>query len=55
MREEKLNNYKGTIIKILEDHPFGLSITELAEKTNFHRNTVSKYVNILEAENKVNK
>jgi DNA-binding transcriptional regulator YhcF (GntR family) len=55
MREEKLNNYKGTIIEILEDHPFGLSITELADKTNFHRNTVSKYVNILEAENKVNK
>jgi len=55
MREEKLNNYKGKILDHLDEHPFGLSITEIAEETNFHRNTVSKYMNILEAENKVNK
>jgi DNA-binding Lrp family transcriptional regulator len=55
MTEEKLNNYKGKILNTLEDNPFGLSITEIADETNFHRNTVSKYLKILEAESKVNK
>lgn len=55
MNGQKLNNYKRQILDILDDHPFGLSITEIAEKTEFHRNTVSKYMNILEAEKKVNK
>jgi DNA-binding transcriptional regulator YhcF (GntR family) len=55
MNGQKLNNYKRQILDILDDHPFGLSITEIAEKSEFHRNTVSKYMNILEAEKKVNK
>ncbi|TFF98372.1 MAG: hypothetical protein EU547_01730 [Promethearchaeota archaeon] len=55
MSGDKLNNYKKTILDSLDGHPFGLCITEIAEKTKFHRNTISKYMNILEAENKVNK
>jgi DNA-binding transcriptional regulator YhcF (GntR family) len=54
MKQEKKNNYKAVIIDKLEDHPFGLSITEISNKTSFHRNTVSKYMSILEAEGKVN-
>ena len=33
----------------------GLTITEISKRTGFHRNTVSKYMNILEAEEHVKK
>jgi predicted transcriptional regulator len=55
MSEVGENNYKDKILEILHDYPFGLSITKIAEKTNFHRNTVSKYMSILETEGSVNK
>ncbi|TXT53557.1 MAG: hypothetical protein BAJALOKI2v1_920011 [Promethearchaeota archaeon] len=48
-------DYKLEILSILEDNPFGLTITEISDKTGFHRNTVSKYVSILEAEGLLNK
>jgi DNA-binding MarR family transcriptional regulator len=48
-------DYKQEILNVLEDNPFGLTITEISDKTSFHRNTVSKYVNILEAESLLNK
>jgi DNA-binding Lrp family transcriptional regulator len=49
------SDYKEAILKLLEDYPFGLTITEISEKIGFHRNTVSKYVNILEAEGDLSK
>ncbi|TXT60329.1 MAG: hypothetical protein BAJALOKI1v1_1280007 [Promethearchaeota archaeon] len=55
MSEEEKNNYTEKIINTLLDHPFGLSITEIAEKTGFHRNTVSKYMQKLEGKSSVNK
>lgn len=55
MESNKKGNYKSEILKKLDDSPFGLTIKEISEKTGFHRNTVSKYVNILEAEDLVNK
>jgi DNA-binding IclR family transcriptional regulator len=43
-----------SILDILrKEHPRDLSIEEISEKTNFHRNTVSKYVFGLEKEGKV--
>ena len=35
---------KEILIKVLTKHPDGLSIQELAKKSNLHRHTVSKYV-----------
>lgn len=55
MRNNEKVNYKQEIFEILEDFPFGLTITELAEKSGFHRNTISKYMNIFEEEGLVNK
>jgi len=55
MTKTKKVNYKREILDTLEDHPFGLTITELSEKTGFHRNTISKYMSIFEAEELVNK
>jgi len=48
-------NNKEELLKILEDYPFGLTISELSEKSRLHRNTVSKYLNVLEVEKFVNK
>lgn len=36
------------IIDVLQEVPWGLTIEDIAEKTGLHRNTVSKYVSILE-------
>jgi hypothetical protein len=46
-------DYKTKILKILADSPSGLTITELSNESGFHRNTISTYVRILEAENLV--
>ncbi len=40
---------KQSILKLLESHPEGLAIVELARLTNFHRQTVAKYLLFLEA------
>ncbi|MBD3215748.1 MAG: hypothetical protein GF311_24260 [Candidatus Lokiarchaeota archaeon] len=55
MSDNEKVNYKQEILDLLEDFPFGLTITELADKTGFHRNTISKYMNIFEKEKIVNK
>jgi len=55
MNHNEKVDYKQEILEILEDYPFGLTITELSEKSGFHRNTISKYMNIFEAEGLVNK
>ena len=46
---------KEQIITVLEQSPMGLTITEISERTGYHRNTISKYMNILEAEESVKK
>jgi len=51
----KKNEFKFNILNQLEDSASGLTITELSKKLNFHRNTVSKYLGILEAEGLVKK
>ena len=55
MESKKANTYKEIIMKKLDGALMGLTITEISSKTGFHRNTVSKYVNILEAEGLVHK
>ena len=35
---------KREIVKLLEKHPEGLTIKEISEKLNLHRQTVTKYV-----------
>jgi DNA-binding transcriptional ArsR family regulator len=49
------NDKKSEILNKLSDSVSGLTITELSNKTGIHRNTVSKYLGILEAEELVNK
>ena len=46
-------DYKLTLLDKLDEFPTGITIIELAKKTNIHRNTVSKYLKILQAEGKV--
>lgn len=41
------------LIDVLKASRYGLSINKIAEKTGWHRNTVSKYLSILENEEKV--
>jgi len=50
MDPKKVNRSKKIIMKKLDTALMGLTITEISEKTGFHRNTVSKYMNVLEAE-----
>ncbi len=50
MQSDKRNKYKSKILESLTDSPFGQTIKEISEKTGFHRNTISKYVAILEGE-----
>jgi len=38
----------GLIIDTLQESPWGLTIEDIAEKTRLHRNTVSKYISLLE-------
>jgi hypothetical protein len=54
MKNQQEEN-KRKILETLEDYPFGLTIKELSEKTRFHRNTISKYMSICEAEDLVDK
>ncbi len=49
------NDYKSKILNTLSDSASGLTITEISSKAKIHRNTVSKYLGILEAEELVNK
>ena len=52
----KSNNEKEYILRILDtisNAPSGLTITEISQKTNIHRNTVSKYLVKLETQNSV--
>ncbi len=44
------NDYKSSILEKLADSASGLTITDLSKKIGIHRNTTSKYLNILEAE-----
>jgi len=46
-------DYKNKIIETLSDYASGLTITDVSNKIKVHRNTVSKYLYILEAEGKV--
>ena len=55
MESKKTKDYKSLIMKKLERALMGLTITEISKKTGIHRITVSKYMNILEAEGLVKK
>lgn len=50
MEPIKKNNSKAKILRILDNSPMGLTITEISAKSDLHRNTVSKYVEVLDAE-----
>jgi DNA-binding transcriptional regulator YhcF (GntR family) len=54
-RNTKGLNYKKSIIKNLSKFTTGLTITDLSNIIEGNRNTVSKYLSILEAEGKVYK
>ena len=42
---------KVRIVEVLEKHPEGLTIVELSRILSSHRQTVTKYVLVLEAQN----
>jgi biotin operon repressor len=44
---------KSMILDVLEPSRYGMSINNIAENLNWHRNTVSKYLSILKDEGKV--
>jgi len=43
------NKIKDDIIKILKDHPEGLTAIEISKILKIHRHTVTKYILVLEA------
>lgn len=45
MKQEK--NYKEKIVKILSQHPEGLSILEISALVGAHRHTTNKYIHEL--------
>ena len=49
----RIKDFKKRILRILNEKPSGLTIKDIAEDINAARNTVSKYLGILEATNKV--
>ena len=55
MNSNKKIDYRTKIIKKLSESASGLTITEISNKTDIHRNTVSKYLGVLEAEGLVKK
>jgi len=44
---------KSVLLELLGPSRYGMSINKIAENLNWHRNTVSKYLNILKDEGKV--
>ena len=44
-------DFEGEILECIRENPRGLTITEIANKRGFSRNTVSKYVSLLELKN----
>ncbi len=46
-------NYEQELLKILNKNPAGIIITDIAKITGFSRNTISKYITILELKKKV--
>jgi len=55
MKTNKSNICKSEILKVLEDSPMGLTITEISSEIGFNRNTVSKHLEILETAGLVSK
>ena len=48
-------DYKSQILDVLSDYVSGLTIRDISTKIKVHRNTVSKYLNIMEVEGSVKK
>lgn len=46
-------DYESEILEIIKENPDGVTITDIAVKTEFSRNTVSKYVSILGLKKKI--
>ncbi|MCP4762989.1 MAG: hypothetical protein GY870_14520 [archaeon] len=50
---EESKNFRKLILRAIIENPSGLTVTFITKKINAARNTVSKYIGILEAENKI--
>ena len=51
-----MNRYKrisSSVLAVLTDYPTGVSITDLSERLELHRNVLTKYLKILEAQGKI--
>ena len=46
---------KKKLIEVLKEHPEGLTIIDIAKILGFHRQTVSKYILVLEASGVIRK
>ena len=47
-KNEQKTDYENEILECIRSHPGGITVTDIAKYTEFSRNTVSKYVSILE-------
>ena len=46
---------KKKILVVLENHPEGLTVNDLSRETDAHRQTIAKYVLVLEAEGDISR
>jgi DNA-binding IclR family transcriptional regulator len=46
-------NIKEKILKLLFEHPEGLTFTQIAQEVGIHRHTIAKYVHELKGEGKI--
>lgn len=49
----KESNYIGQIFDLIEENPHGMTVTDIANELNISRNTVYRYIGILEGKQKV--
>ena len=50
---ERYDEISDIVLNILKVDPSDISIVDLAERTNIHRNVLAKYLKVLEAQGKV--
>ncbi len=52
-KKKEIIDYESKILNCIRENPSGVTITDIAKKTEFSRNTISKYVSMLEIKKKI--
>ncbi|MFW9971158.1 MAG: MarR family transcriptional regulator [Candidatus Odinarchaeota archaeon] len=53
INKNRMKNHEFVILEYIRDNPGGVTVSDIANFTKFSRNTVSKYVAVLEAKNQI--